>query len=63
MGRIITPKGDQFFDNKPYPLDGPFGTGHIEWFTRFSHGTATNWTIPEGVTSVRIRMWGPGGNG
>lgn len=38
-----------------YPLDGPFGTGKLKFFYR--SGT---FTVPNGISTVRVRMWGSG---
>jgi hypothetical protein len=39
-----------------YPLDGPFGTGKLKFFYR--SGT---FRVPNGISTVRVRMWGAGG--
>ena len=41
--------------NGGYPLDGPFGTGIIRFFVE----TGT-FTVPTGITTVRVRCWGAG---
>lgn len=38
-----------------YPLEGPFGTGKLKFFYR--SGT---FTVPNGISTVRVRMWGSG---
>jgi len=47
-----------FSSNNPNPITGVFGRGQ----RRFYVANAT-FTIPTGVTSVRVRMWGAGGGG
>lgn len=47
--------------NRPqssYPIDGKFGTGEIVYF--LSSGT---FKVPNGITTVRARVWGAGGGG
>lgn len=40
------------------PLTGSFGTGKAVWFA--ASGT---WTVPAGITAVRVRAWGAGADG
>lgn len=39
------------------PYTGVFGTGKTKWFM-----VSDTFTIPTGITSVRVRVWGNGGN-
>lgn len=38
------------------PVTGIFGLGQKQWF--FEDGT---FTVPDGITSIRVRLWGGGG--
>ena len=40
------------------PISGTFGTGKIQFFI-----ASTTWTVPSGITSVRVRVWGGGAGG
>jgi hypothetical protein len=39
------------------PITKPFGRGNVQFFY-----STTTWTIPTGVTAVRVRVWGGGAN-
>lgn len=41
------------------PITGVFGTGNMQIFGLGQSGT---FTVPAGVSNVRVRMWGSGGN-
>ena len=43
--------------NPTGPITSTFGRGQVQFF----HSTTT-WTIPAGVTAVRVRVWGGGAN-
>lgn len=45
-----------FAAGNPNPYTGVFGTGKTQWFM-----TNDTFTVPTGITSVRVRVWGAGG--
>jgi hypothetical protein len=40
------------------PFTGAFGNGQVRVFT-----STTTWTVPAGISNVRVRLWGAGGSG
>lgn len=50
LSGVVTPSSDM-------PITGKFGMGKVVFFTKAG---ATNFVIPDGITSVRARMWGGG---
>jgi len=58
MGRILqTTVSSSIASNATHPLSGPFGTGKLEFFA-----SSRTFTVPTGITTVRVRMWGAGGS-
>lgn len=47
-----------FSSNNPNPITGVFGTGVVKFY--ISNAT---FTVPTGITAVRVRVWGAGGVG
>ena len=46
-----------FSSNNPNPYTGVFGIGKFQAFP-----VTGTFTVPTGITSVRVRCWGAGGN-
>jgi hypothetical protein len=45
------------------PITGTFGTGNVRFFfglPRVAGGTVSNFVVPPGISSVRVRLWGAG---
>jgi hypothetical protein len=40
------------------PFTGAFGNGQVRVFS-----STTTWTVPPGISNVRVRLWGAGGSG
>jgi hypothetical protein len=45
------------------PITGTFGTGNVRFFyglPRVAGGSVSNFVVPAGISSVRVRLWGAG---